>query len=106
MSKRPEYIQLAANEDVNSIRDRLAFIRGTRILLIWPEQGTALTRKLDLVLVQREAKRRAIQLALVTHDEQVIQNATDLGISTFETIGSSERVRWKRGRTRLFTSRD
>jgi len=106
MSKRPEYIQLAANEDVNSIRDRLTFIRGTRILLIWPEQGTALTRKLDLVLVQREAKRRAIHIALVTHDEQVIQNATDLGISTFETIGSSERIRWKRGRSRLFTSRD
>lgn len=106
MSKRPEYIQLAANEDVNSVRDRLTFIRGTRILLIWPEKGTALTRKLDLVLVQREAKRRAIQIALVTHDEQVIQNATDLGISTFETIGSSERVRWKRGRTRLFASRD
>jgi len=106
MSKRPEYIQLAANEDVNSIRDRLTFIRGTRILLIWPEQGTALTRKLDLVLVQREAKRRAIQIALVTHDEQVLQNAADLGMSTFETIGESERGRWKRGRSRLFTSRD
>jgi hypothetical protein len=106
MSKRPEYIQLAANEDVNSIRDRLTFIRGTRVLLIWPEHGTALTRKLDLVLVQREAKRRAIQIALVTHDEQVAQHAADLGISTFETIGGSERTRWKRGRSRLFTSRD
>jgi hypothetical protein len=106
MSRRPEYVQLSANEDVNSIRDRLSFTRGQRVLLIWPEEGTTLTRKLDLVLVQREAKRRAVQIALVTHDEQVMQNASDLGISTFETIGASERGRWKRGRTRLFASRD
>jgi hypothetical protein len=101
-----EYVQLAPNEDVNSIRDRLTFIRGKRVLLIWPENGTALTRKLDLVLVQREARRRAIQLALVTHDNTVIENAGDLGISTFETIKASERARWKRGRTRLFIGRD
>jgi hypothetical protein len=106
MSQRPEYLQLAPGEDVNSVRDRLSFIRGRRILLIWPEDGTALTRRLDLVLVQREARRRALQLALVTHDEQVMLNAADLGISTFETIGASERGRWKRGRTRMFTGRD
>jgi len=103
--RKPEYLQLEANEDVPSVRDRLSFIRGQRVLLIWPEEGTALTRKLDLVLIQREARRRVIQLALVTHDEQVIQHANDLGISTFETIGGSERARWKRGRTRVFVQR-
>ena len=103
--KRPEYLQLEAGDDFNSIRDRLSFIRGKRVLIIWPEQGTAITRKLDLVLVQREARRRAVQLALVTHDEDVIQNAQDLGISVFETIGASERGRWKRGRPRVFIQR-
>jgi len=105
MSGRAEYLQLAPGDDVNSVRDRLSFIRGKRVLLIWPESGTALTRKLDLVLVQREARRRAIQLALVTHDAQVVQHAAELGISTFETIGDSERQRWRRGRTRVFTLR-
>jgi hypothetical protein len=105
-SKRPEYVQIAPKEDVNSVRDRLSFIRGKRVLLIWPEDGTALTRKLDLVLVQREAKRRAIQLALVTHDAEVVKNAHDLNISVFETIGASERSRWRRGNSRMFTSRD
>jgi hypothetical protein len=105
MSQRPEYIQLEANDDLAHIRDRLSFIRGRRVLLIWPENGTALTRKLDLVLVQREAKRRAIQIALVTHDKQVAQNAHDLGISTFETINASDTARWKRGRTKVFTQR-
>jgi hypothetical protein len=100
-----ELVQIEANEDINSIRDRLTFIRGCWVLLVWPEDGTALTRKLDLVLIQREAMRRAIRLALVTHDLQVIKHARELNISTFETIGASERGRWKRGRSKVFTSR-
>ena len=104
-SRGRELVQIEANEDINSVRDRLTFIRGRRVLLIWPEEGTALTRKLDLVLIQREAMRRAIRLALVTHDPQVIRHAKELNISTFETIGASERGRWKRGRSKVFTSR-
>jgi hypothetical protein len=106
MSKmKPEYIQLEAGEDIASVRDRLSFIRGKRVLVIWPEQGTALTRKLDLVFLQREARRRVIQLALVTHDPQVIIHATELEISTFETIKEAENNKWRRGRTRVFTQR-
>ncbi len=105
MNQQPDYIQLQAGEDIASVRDRLSFLRGKRVLLIWPEQGTALPRKLDLVLVQREAKRRVIQLALVTHDEQVVVHARELGISTFETIQQAERNRWKRGRSRVFVQR-
>jgi len=106
MSDKPEFVQIENGEDVSSIKDRLTFIRGQRVLLIWPEEGTALTRKLDLVLIQREAMRRAIRLALVTHDPVVIQHATELNISTFETIGASERGRWKRGRSKVFTNRE
>lgn len=105
MADRPEFIQLDTSDDVPSVRDRLSFIHGKRVLLIWPEEGTVLTRKLDLVLIQREAMRRAIRLALVTHDPQVIQHARELSISTFETIGASERSRWKRGRAKVFTTR-
>jgi hypothetical protein len=101
-----ELIQIEAGEDVNSVRDRLSFIHGKRVLLVWPEEGTALIRKLDLVLVQREAMRRAIRLAIVTHDPQVIRHAQELNISTFETIGASERGRWKRGRAKVFTDRN
>ena len=105
MPERPDFIQLDASDDVPSVRDRLSFIHGKRVLLIWPEQGTVLTRKLDLVLVQREAMRRAVRLALVTHDPEVIRNAQELNISAFETIGASERGRWKRGRAKVFASR-
>ncbi len=103
--ERPEFIQLDKGDDVPSVRDRLSFFHGKRVLLIWPEDGTVLTRKLDLVLIQREAMRRAIQLALVSHDAQVTKHAQELNISTFETIGASERARWRRGRAKEFASR-
>ncbi len=106
MSERPHFIQLAPDEDTTSVRDRLSFIRGKRVLLVWPEEGTVLQRKLDLVLVQREAMRRAVRLALVTHDPLVIKHADELNISTFRTIGESERKRWRRGkRGQVFANR-
>src|SRR5689334_18562617 len=105
MANKSDYIQLENADDVASIRDRLSFLRGQRVLLIWPEEGTILTRKLDLVLIQREAMRRAIRLALVTHDSEVIRHAHELNISTFETIGAAERGRWRRGRGKVFTNR-
>ena len=105
MATKADYIQLENADDVASIRDRLSFLRGQRVLMIWPEEGTILTRKLDLVLIQREAMRRALRLALVTHDAEVIRHARELNISTFETIGAAERGRWKRGRGKVFTNR-
>ena len=105
MAKQIDYLQLDTNDDVVTVKDRLSFIRGRRVLLIWPEEGTTLTRRLDLVMVQREADRRAIQLSLVTHDTNVIAHAKDLNISTFETIRASERGRWKRGRKKVFIPR-
>ncbi len=105
MAPKPEYLQLEPGDDAAAVRDRLAFLRGRRVLIIWPEHGTALQRKLDLVLVQREAARLAIRFALVSHDPTIVQHARELGISVFETIGESERRRWKRGRARLFAAR-
>src|SRR5215207_10030794 len=105
MSQKAEFLQLEPDDDAISVRDRLTFLRGKRVLLIWPENGTVLTRKLDLVLIQREAVRQAIRLALVTHDDEVTRHAEELGLSAFETIGESERKRWRRGNTRVFTTR-
>ena len=98
---RPELLQLERNEEVASVRSRLLPMASNRLLLVWPVRGTALTRRLDLVLVQREAQRLGIQLALLTQDPDVIRHARELNLSTFATVGASERGRWKRGRARL-----
>lgn len=101
MPPRPELLQLERNEDVASVRGRLLSLAQQRVLLVWPIRGSALTRRLDLVLVQREAQRLGVQLALLTQDPDVIRHASELNLSTFATVGASERGRWKRGRARL-----
>ncbi len=106
MADKPEFLQLETGDDAATVRDRLSFLRGKRVLIVWPEEGTAMTRKLDLVLIQREAARLAIRFAIVTHDTEVMKHAQELEISAFETIGASGRSRWKRGRTKVFVGRE
>ncbi len=105
MSSETEHIHLEAADSVVAVRERLARLRGRRVLLVWPANGALFRRKLDLVLIQREAYRRAIQLALVSQDNAVIAQAAELNISCFPSIAASENERWKRGRQKVFLPR-
>lgn len=106
MAPPVEIIQLQPDDDVISVRDRLAFAESHRILLVWPPDGErVLQRKLDLVLLQRAVRRRAARLALITRDQAVIHNAEDLNISAFSSIEESRRERWKRGISKVFIDR-
>ncbi len=98
-------LQLEATDTVVTIRDQLAQLRGRRALLIWPPNGRPLRRKLDLVLVQRFAYRRSIQLAFVSNDKQIIACAAELNISCFASVEASESQRWRRGRQKRFLPR-
>ena len=105
MSSATEHLYLEASDTVVTVRKRLSALRGSRVLLIWPAAGAPLRRKLDLVLIQREAYRRALQLALVSTDRHVIAHAAELNISCFESIETSQTERWKRGRQKRFLPR-
>lgn len=99
-------LRLEPHDDVLSIRDRLTFIRSTHVLLVWPDGGmTFPRRKLDLLLVQRQAQKMAMRLALVTTAPDVIEYARDLNISVFPTIDAARRTRWKKPRSKVFTTR-
>ncbi len=100
-----QIIQLEPYDDVISVRDRLSFVNTERVLLVWPRVGAILMRKLDLVLIQREAARRGTRLALVTADPDVLDNANDLNISTFPSVNASYRVAWKRPLNKVFVDR-
>jgi hypothetical protein len=87
-----EILQLEPHDDVVTVRDRLAFVRSRRVLLVWPRNGQILRRKLDLVLIQRAVSRQTVRLALVTTDPQVIDHARDLNISAFASVRESQRA--------------
>ena len=105
MTAQTERVQLEAADTVVAIRERLSRLRGRRVLLIWRADGPPLRRKLDLVLIQRAADRRAIQLALVSQDKSLIAQAAELNISCFASVAESEKARWKRGRPKRFLPR-
>ena len=105
MSPEIETQVLEATDTIVSLRQRLAGLRGQRVLLIWPEAAANLRSRLDLVLIQREAHRRAIQLAIVTSDEMQRYYAAELNISCFDTPEASHSSRWKRGRQKVFLPR-
>src|SRR5579859_6089465 len=102
---RLQIIQLEPYDDVASVRDRLGFVQADRVLLVWPKAGTVLTRKLDLVLVQRAAARSGMRLALVTHDPEVTTSATELNISVFGSVDAGSTIRWKRPRDKVSAGR-
>lgn len=104
-----QIIQLEPYDDVISVRDRLAFVQAERVLLVWPrpQAGVApvLCRKLDLVLIQREAARRGALLALVTGDPDIRDHARELNLSVFGSVRASQRGRWKKPQSKVFVDR-
>ncbi|MCY4463971.1 MAG: hypothetical protein OXE46_00370 [Chloroflexi bacterium] len=105
MSSTIEQLHLAPNDTITSLRARLSQLRGQRVVLVWTPDCDNLKRRLDLVLIQREADRNVIQLAIVSQDPGLQAHAAELNLSCFESIEASQNQRWKRSRNKVFLPR-
>lgn len=104
--RRIHRLELDQYDDVISIKDRLQFVTAGRVLLIFPPEKKILQRKLDLVLIQREAARLDLWMAIVSQDFTVIDHATELDISVFPSSDAARRKSWKKPKNKVFISRD
>lgn len=102
--RRIHRIQLDQYDDVVSVRDRLQFVTAGRVLLVFPQQPI-LRRKLDLVLIQREATRRDMKLAIITEDYDVMDHAKELEISVFRSIDAARSTAWQTPTKKVFVDR-
>jgi hypothetical protein len=93
---KTQILQLEPHDDIISVRDKLNWRQASRVLLIWPQRGQVLSRRLDLVLLLRHCLALGIQLALVTDDPDVHYYANELGVSVFSSADQAQRTRWKR----------
>lgn len=93
-------IQLERYDDVISTRDKMAWSKAARILLVWPEKGRVLTRRLELTLLVRYSQQVGAQLGLVTRSRAVKANAHRLGIAVFDTIEQAQQQPWRSARRR------
>jgi hypothetical protein len=93
---RIQIIKLEKHDDVISSRDKLAWGKTARLLLVWPGEGRILTRRIDLVILQRYCQSQGSQLGLVSQDPLVQENARLLGIPIFSTETKALKARWNK----------
>lgn len=102
---KTQIIPLELHDDIVSVRDklqRIAQARARRILLVFPtprrgQRATPiLTRKLDLLLLQRCARDLGGQIALVSSSPPIQQHARELGIPVFKSSEQAQRKAWRR----------
>lgn len=91
-------IRLEHHDDATSIRDKMSWSKAARILLAFPKRRIPALKALDLNLIQREAGRLGGQLALVTRDVEISDNAAALGIPVFTSIPEAQHQPWSRPR--------
>lgn len=91
-----QILHLKPHDDHISAREKLAWVKADRVLMVWPRHGLLLQRRLDLVLLRRKAAQQGLQLGLVTHDPQVQDHAARWEIPIFDSLDSLPEERWRR----------
>jgi hypothetical protein len=88
-------LQLEQHDDVVSTCDKMGWAKTGRILLVWPERGRGLYKRLDLSLLQRHGVTLGAQLAFVSRDPDVRYYAPRLGIPVFKSLRKAQRAPWR-----------
>jgi hypothetical protein len=99
-------IVLEPHDDLISVRDRMAWAKTPRILLIWPVGARIGLRPIDLKILQRQAHSLGATLGLVTRDQRIHREATALGMPIFESSTAAQRDDWPSAPLPKFRARD
>src|SRR5512133_3751040 len=93
-------VQLEPHDDAISARDKISWSKARRVLLIWPRRGKILSRRVDLLLLQRHSQQLGAQIAIVTRSSDVKAHAENLGIAVFDSAVKAQASSWHRARKR------
>ncbi len=91
---RTQVIHLDPHDDLISIRDRMAWAKTPRILLVWPARGRVGVRPLDLTLLRRHAEALGAELGLVTRDGGIRSAAREMNLPVFRTAADAQKKPW------------
>lgn len=92
---KEQILHLDPHDDFISARDKMGWVQTQRVYLIWPPQGRVLARPLDLLLLHRHAHRLGAQLALITTDPVVREEAQSLNLPVFDSLDDSREQKWR-----------
>jgi hypothetical protein len=86
---KEQILSLEQNDDLHSLRDKIARAQAGRLVLHWPALEEPITRRLDLELMRRWAAMAGSDLAIVSPDPAVHQLAGEAGIPCYFTLTES-----------------
>jgi len=104
-------LELEATDDITSIKSRIEYVLPTlvvpaaaqarpgqreprRLLLVVPRQNQAMQNLVNMKLLVRLVKNRAVDLAIVSNHPTVRDYAKDTGVKVFGSTGSARRAGW------------
>lgn len=89
-------IQLDPFDNVISIREKIAWSKTQRILLVWPNKGRIKLDSMDIILILRSAERLGAQMSVVTDEPVIINQLKELGVSIFKSIPEAQKRPWRK----------
>ncbi len=88
-------IQIETHDDLVSIREKIEWCTSQRIILVFPKKIKQIPDVLGLRLIQRAATAKGAQIALVTRERILADNAEEVGILVFQSIPLAQRGNWQ-----------
>ena len=84
-SVQEQIIQVRADDEIATIRDRLTWAESRRVVLVISRRNKAMRDKMNLKLIQRTAIDQAVTVALVAHHRDTVRLAEEIGLPVFWT---------------------
>jgi hypothetical protein len=94
-------LQPESHDDVISVLDQISWSKSTRVLLVLPKKQHIIHSKKDLQLLARKARWQGAQLGLITHDNEVLELAKEMGVPFFASIPEANSKPWRRSKKYL-----
>ncbi len=92
---KTQIVRLEPHDDFISARDKMGWNQAGRILLVYPEGGHILSRRLDLELLQRRSNTLGAQISIVTDNPEVKYQARLVGIPVYSSIQKAQKASWE-----------
>jgi len=89
-----QVIYLKPDDDMAAISGSLEHSQAPRLILVIPPNSRALTNPVHLKLLKRRARALALEVALVTRDEEVRKLASEQGFAVFPSLKRAQKSHW------------
>lgn len=98
-------VRLDAHDDHVTVRDKLAWVKSGRVVLLWPRRNGPDFRLLDWQMIRHAARRSGVQVAVVARQGHVRRDVARVGLPAFERLEDAQGSLWPQAESRQHRSR-